>query len=191
VTDELRKTLERHHQLIDGVRQEGATWRYVLDDRSHENIMAMLLSADIEDTHGVDRKTGALVVPPGAAIDDAHDDAGEAREEWLIGTRPCAQRGDVRIATTDRVGGDVVADVSAGTDGVVFFSEPYYSERRAFVDGEAVTPLRANLAFVAVPVAAGRHRVELRMVPRSFHAGLAVTGLTLAGWLGALFLTRR
>jgi uncharacterized membrane protein YfhO len=70
-------------------------------------------------------------------------------------------------------------------------SEPFYVERHAFVDGRRVTPLPANLAFTAVPVGAGRHRVELRYVPESFYLGLGATGLTLAGWTGLARLTRR
>jgi uncharacterized membrane protein YfhO len=42
----------------------------------------------------------------------------------------------------------------------------------------------ANLAFTAVPVAAGRHRLELKYVPGSFHLGLGITALTLVGWGG-------
>lgn len=189
ISDDERVALEARHQLEEGVRQDGTTWRYVLGDRSRENVTAMLLSTDIEDTHGVDRKTGELIVPPEDA--DSHADDGAGGPEMLVGTRPCEDRGDVRVTTDDQIDGRVVALVSAPTDGFVFFSEPYYSERKAFVDGEPVTPAKANLAFVAVPVTAGQHRVELRMIPWSFHVGLAVTGLTLAGWLGVLFLTRR
>lgn len=189
ISDDERVALERRHHLVEGVRQEGTTWRYMLGDRSQENITAILLSTDIEDTHGVDRQTGALIVPPQDAQGHADDSAGGL--EMLMGTRPCVDRGDVRVTTEDQIDGRVVALVAAPADGFLFFSEPYYSERRAFVDGEPVAAMKANLAFIAVPVTAGRHRVELRMIPRSFHVGLAVTGLTLAGWLGVLFLTRR
>jgi uncharacterized membrane protein YfhO len=48
----------------------------------------------------------------------------------------------------------------------------------------------ANLAFTAVPVDAGRHRVELRYVPESFYLGLGATGVTLSGWAGLIWLTR-
>lgn len=189
IADDERVELERRHQLVEGVRLEGATWRYVLDDRSRENITAMLASPDIEDTHGVDRETGALIALPEDAASHADDD--EGGPERLVGRRPCEEDGDVRVTTADQLDGRVVALVSAPVDGFVFFSEPFYSERKAFVDGAPVTPARANLAFIALPVTAGQHRVELRMIPRSFHVGLAVTGLTLAGWLGVLFLTRR
>jgi uncharacterized membrane protein YfhO len=64
-------------------------------------------------------------------------------------------------------------------------SEPYYPERRAWVDGREVTALKANLAFTAVPIESGRHVVELRYVPRRFYVGLAVSVVTLVAWLVA------
>jgi uncharacterized membrane protein YfhO len=97
----------------------------------------------------------------------------------------------VTVLEQDRSDGLFVAEVAAPVPGLVFMSEPFYVERHAFVDGRRVTPLPANLAFTAVPVGAGRHRVELRYVPESFYLGLGATGLTLAGWTGLARLTRR
>jgi uncharacterized membrane protein YfhO len=72
----------------------------------------------------------------------------------------------------------------------VFLSEPFYPERVALVDGQPVQARKANLAFMAVPVPAGRHRLELRYVPSSFNTGLGVTALTMVAWTGASVLTR-
>ncbi len=57
---------------------------------------------------------------------------------------------------------------------------------RASVDGVAAPLRRANFAFRAVPVAPGRHLVELRYRPRSVFAGLAVSAATTLALL--LFL---
>jgi uncharacterized membrane protein YfhO len=72
---------------------------------------------------------------------------------------------------------------------MVFLSEPYYAERQAFVDGRPAESLQANLAFTAVRVPLGRHRVELRYVPRSFRLGLAVSAVTLIAW-AVLFIRK-
>jgi uncharacterized membrane protein YfhO len=64
----------------------------------------------------------------------------------------------------------------------VFLSEPYYPERAAYVDGTAVTAIKADVAFMAIPVPAGRHTVEVRYAPRRFREGLAVTAITIVGW---------
>jgi hypothetical protein len=88
-----------------------------------------------------------------------------------------------RIALTARWSVTVDAPVA----GEVYLNEPHFSERRAYVDGEPVDARQTNIAFTAVPVQAGRHRVELRFVPTSFYAGGAMSGLTLVvslvtGW---------
>ena len=70
----------------------------------------------------------------------------------------------------------------------MFLSEPFYPEREAFVDGQLVTPVRADLAFTAVPVPAGSHQIELHYAPTSFRLGLGLSGLTVIAWAG---LSRR
>jgi uncharacterized membrane protein YfhO len=90
----------------------------------------------------------------------------------------------------DQIDGRVSASVNAPVDGFVFFSEPYYRERHAYIDGHRVRALKANLAFTAVPVSAGPHRVELRYVPSSFYVGSAISGMTVAGY-GGLAVRRR
>jgi hypothetical protein len=182
LSEDQRRSLEKRYALLDGVRREGETWRYRLDDISAANVSALLREAAIEDTHGIDRATGALT---------ADTDVGDrgSRRELLVGH--CGVNVDAAVTVADRPDGRVVAEVEAPTGGgVVFFSEPFYVERRAFVDGTPVTPRRANLAFTAVPVPAGRHVVELRMVPRTFYAGAVTTGLTLLVWLGAAWHMR-
>ena len=91
----------------------------------------------------------------------------------------------------DRTDGHVSTRVNAPVDGLLFFSEPYYSERYAYVDGRRVPALKANLAFTAVPVPAGEHRVELRYTPSSFYLGSAISGVTGAGYAGLALIRRR
>jgi uncharacterized membrane protein YfhO len=68
---------------------------------------------------------------------------------------------------------------------VLFFSEPFYSERRAFVDGRRVPALKANLAFTAVMVPAGQHEVQLQYVPSRFYLGSTISALTIACYAAA------
>jgi uncharacterized membrane protein YfhO len=70
-------------------------------------------------------------------------------------------------------------------------SEPYFPERRAWLDGSEVPVQRTDLAFSGVFVPAGSHRVELRYIPTSFEWGLAVSVVTLLAWLGLWTWTRR
>jgi hypothetical protein len=172
-----RLALEERYRLARGVRREGATWGYVLEDSSPENVAALLRDHAVDDIDGLNRALGTV-----SEAATAEEDANDARREALVGTTPCDGSGGVDVIVRDRPDGLVVAEVSAETAGVVLFSEPFYEERHAFVDGSRVRALEANLAFTAVPVPAGSHRVELRFVPRSFHLGLGVSALTAVMW---------
>jgi hypothetical protein len=172
VDGDARRTREERYHLTDGVRRDGNTWRYSLEDRSAANVQQLLSDAAVEDTHGIDRERGQM------SPDDVKD-------EVLFGTASCTTTGTVSDLVADRPGGDVALVSDAPVDGLVFMSEPYYPERVAFVDNVEVMPIKANVAFTAVPVPAGRHLVELRYVPRRFRAGLVVSIATFAVWMGA------
>jgi uncharacterized membrane protein YfhO len=55
----------------------------------------------------------------------------------------------------------------------------WYPGWRATVDGQPAPVLRANYAFRAIRLGPGQHQVQLTFTPRSWTAGLAVSGLTL------------
>jgi hypothetical protein len=60
----------------------------------------------------------------------------------------------------------IVLDVDAGEEpALIFVSESHHPWWRAAIDGRPGTLLRAQLTFMAVPVAAGAHHVDLRFVP--------------------------
>jgi hypothetical protein len=172
VDDAARRIRETEYHLAEGVRREGNTWRYDLQDRSASNVQHLLSDAAVEDTHGIDRETAQLA-------------SGGVKDELLFGTASCARTGTLSNMVADRPGGDVVLVSEAPVDGLVFMSEPYYVERVAFVDDVPVKPIKANVAFTAVPVPAGRHTIELRYVPRLFRTGLGVSLATLGVWVVA------
>ena len=62
VADAQRLDLERRYSLGRGERLQGTTWRYELDDRSPENVGALIEDTHVVDTAYIDRPT--LTVPP-------------------------------------------------------------------------------------------------------------------------------
>ncbi len=66
---------------------------------------------------------------------------------------------------------------------VVVVAQNYYHPWKAYVDGAATPLWRANYAYQALAVPAGRHRIELVYEDRLFWAGAAISGLSLAGCL--------
>lgn len=83
------------------------------------------------------------------------------------------------------------AEVEFPRRGVLVIAQTWYPAWHATIDAAPARILRANLAFQAVIVPPGRHRVVLVYRDRFFEAGAILTGLTLstllllAGWLFA------
>jgi uncharacterized membrane protein YfhO len=72
----------------------------------------------------------------------------------------------------------------------VVVMDPWYPGWRAEVDGQRAPLLRADYAFMAVPVPAGRHEVVLRYRPATLVPGLACV-LAVLGGAGVWALVRR
>jgi len=70
--------------------------------------------------------------------------------------------------------------VSARRDALVVLLDSYDPGWRASVDGRPAPVLRVNVAFRAVPVPAGDHRVEMRYRPPALLLGVAVSALVAA-----------
>lgn len=191
ISDARRAELARRHRLEDGVALDGETWRYVLGDPSVEAVIAIIQDPEIDDTHGIDRGTGAILPLTELleAVPRLPGDDGERQR--LVGTAACPLPGQVTTDVMDRADGHVSVRVNAPADGFVFLSEPYYSERRAYVDGRRVTAARADLAFTAVAVPAGKHVVELRYEASSFYLGSVISGMTGLGYAGMAVARRR
>jgi hypothetical protein len=186
VSDDDRRSREDQYRLRDGVLREESTWRYVLHDESSENLRSVLVDPLIQDTGGIDRHA-ARISPD--SVDEV--ERRDAIPQTIVGTRSCATQGEISTRVLDQPDGLVAVESNAPVAGYVFMSEPDYAERKAYVDGVPVLTRRTNLAFVAVPVPAGRHEVELRFVPTSFYLGLGISAVTLASWAGLVFVSRR
>jgi hypothetical protein len=178
-----RAELEQRYGLFEPVDSEGAASQYLLHDTSPENVLALVGDPAVASITGIDRQTGAI------ATEQSRGDAIGAREILVTRTR-CPDSGTVAVRAQDRPDGVLRADINASRPGYVFLSEPDYPERHAFVDGERVAIRKANLAFVAIPVSAGRHVVELRYVPTLFHRGVAISGATVIAWSGVLLFSQ-
>ena len=105
----------------------------------------------------------------------------------LPGTRVAGSR----VEIVGRRPGWLLLEAEAAADGLLVLSEVYYPGWRALVDGRQVPVYRANYTLQAVPLTAGRHRVELLFDPGSVKVGLAISGLTLAASLAILLWSRR
>ena len=73
----------------------------------------------------------------------------------------------------------VSIQTEAPAPSLVVISQTYYPAWKAYVDGQPAKIWRANYAFQAVQVPAGKHQVELAYRDRAFVAGAVLSGLGL------------
>jgi hypothetical protein len=100
------------------------------------------------------------------------------------GNAPFAGTSELRELLTDRV----TIEAALDQPGYVVLLDAWDPGWRATVDDLDAPVLRANTAFRAVAVPAGRHRVELHYRPRSVRVGLLVSAAALL--LGAALAAR-
>lgn len=139
-----------------------------------------------------------VFVPARVALTDMSDeelvrrmqDATDFRDvAWIASSSPGVHGngpGRVTLRSYSR-GGRYAFDAEMQRDGYVVISDSAWKGWRAFVDGKPVGVGRANAAFLAVHVPAGRHTVRLEYRPASFVIGGWISLVTLLG-LGVWWL---
>lgn len=154
-----------------------AVWTCAAEAGSADATMSRLLDTPVSR----DFSPGRPSAPP----------ANDQGPDLLVTPQACADRGVVYTQVQDRSDGGLVLRFDAPSPGIVLVSDSYYPERRAYVDGERVPTFRANVAFTAIRVPAGQHRVELRFVPVALYAGASITVIMLCGWAASVYRVRR
>ncbi|KAA9331508.1 YfhO family protein [Hymenobacter busanensis] len=67
-------------------------------------------------------------------------------------------------------------EANAAQDGFVVFSEIYYADGwNAYLDGKLVPHVRANYVLRAMPVPAGRHKIDFKFEPKEYQIGNTVS----------------
>ena len=106
-------------------------------------------------------------------------------------------RGDAEptlIADVAQADNEVKLLLSADQDGMLYFNESYYPGWVAEVDGMKVPVIRANYAFMAVPVSQGHHSVRFEFAPTYFRIGSVLSALAvifIAGTFAIRVVVRR
>ena len=60
--------------------------------------------------------------------------------------------------------GNIIYESSSHAAHLALFSEVYYKTWKAYIDGKEVKPIRANYILRALPIPAGKHKIEFRCV---------------------------
>lgn len=107
----------------------------------------------------------------------------------LLDEVPPTAEGGGTVSWTTRETDRIELAVDAKADSILVVSDTDYPGWEAEVDGKETPILNANLAFRAIAVPAGKHKVTMRFRPSSARFGLIVTGLSIAA--AAAFALRR
>ncbi len=89
---------------------------------------------------------------------------------------------------------DLTIAVDTPADSALVVADTYYPDWKATLDGTPTTIYRANLAFRAVIVPAGKHEVRMTYQPQSFTVGAAISLASLALYVvlvGVMLVRRR
>ncbi len=73
----------------------------------------------------------------------------------------------------------LVGEVDCKEDEMLVMTIPYESAWKIRIDGKETKPERVLKGIIAVPVQAGKHRIEMRYMPRGLEGGLFLSGAAL------------
>lgn len=92
---------------------------------------------------------------------------------------------NARVTTRRFAAHEILAEVETDAPTLVTVAQSFYHPWRAFVDGQPVKLWRANYAFQALAVPAGKHTVRLVYVDEKFRLGFGISlaGLAVCGFL--------
>ncbi len=109
-----------------------------------------------------------------------------ARTVILANGEPLAGDGDATVEMVNYAPEEIVVDVTTDVPGYLVLTDTFYPGWRASVDGELAEISRADVAFRAVRLEPGAHRVEFHYGPASVRWGAWISGVALFIWLGLL-----
>ena len=106
------------------------------------------------------------------------------------GAVTAVRQSDAQVSAAAFANQKITFQTEAPAASLVVVAQTWYPAWRAYVDGRPVKLWRANYAFQALEVPAGKHRVELSYRDPAFLIGLGLSGLGVFGCLGIWFGTR-
>ncbi|MFM8470887.1 MAG: YfhO family protein [Limisphaerales bacterium] len=98
---------------------------------------------------------------------------------WDKALVPTTNAADAKVLSTRWTAHHIACEVESPAPTLVVIAQAHYPAWRATVNGQPANLLRANHAFPAVPVPAGRSTVRLDYVDRRFQLSVALSALGL------------
>ena len=99
--------------------------------------------------------------------------------------------GETRIIKSEFGNDTVDIKAEATAPALIVVAQTYYHNWKAKIDGSPVPLFRANVAFQAIEMPAGKHQIHLFYEDRAFQIGAAISGCMLLNCLVSLLLIAR
>jgi hypothetical protein len=99
--------------------------------------------------------------------------------------------GNAQIVSSDVRAQEMRLEVKAEEPAIVVIAQTYYHPWKAYVDGAPARLWRANQAFQALQVPAGRHKVKMVYEDQNFRFGAAISGFAVLSCGVAWFSLRK
>jgi hypothetical protein len=177
------------HRVVSLHPQPDLAEMAVLDTAMLEPVRIYAVPDPVPRAYAVD---GVRVADGDAAVRMTGDPAFDLHREVILPAGPArpsdpAFHSEVRLAALrpDRT----VVEATLSTPGHLVLVDTFDPGWRATVDGEPAALLRANVAFQAVALPAGSHRVELLYRPPSVIRGAVITMLAVVAALTIVLRT--
>jgi hypothetical protein len=159
-------------------------------------------SGDVKIYKNLDALPRAFVVHQAEVIPDddqaiarMRDPAFELAQTIILADgEPLAGEGNARAEIVQYAPEEIVVDVTSDAPGYLLLTDTFYPGWRASVDGVQAEIVRADVAFRALRLEPGAHRVEFRYQPTSVRWGAWISAgallLLLCGLVWALWRRR-
>jgi len=161
-------------------------WRDVAHDRA---------TRLVENTNVLPRAFVPRLVRFGRAPDqqiaEMKDETDFAGRAWIDALQPSEIENGRGHVVTQRIANGLRLDAEMESAAFVVVSQSAWRGWRMYLDGRAVRPLRANHAFLAVHIPAGRHVVILRFLPQAFVTGRAISMVSLVLFVSSIVIVSR
>ena len=103
-----------------------------------------------------------------AAIENVNKETAYIDKSWLKDIENPEQYNNaapgIITMTEYRNPGNIIYKSGSTAPKMAVFSEVYYKTWKAYIDGEEVTPVRANYVLRALPIPAGEHTIEFKCI---------------------------
>jgi hypothetical protein len=159
------------------------------DVKIYENLDALPRAFLVPSAMGAASDTAALSAMNGPAFDPAETVVlmGAQAKVGHAQVGNLSYKADIVSYEPERV----VVETTGASDGWLVLTDAWYPGWRATVDGASVEITRADVLFRAVPIPAGRHRIQFVYSPISFRIGVGISLVALVGCAVALWFGRR